>query len=201
MIESDKKIEYVKNALRSSQAYDKIIDAHNFTESQKDLLLQAVENLSLLGTDNRDELLLQEAYAILASKEHIDISTIDTTLHNDTPLVVATPHKDDLKIVKRLRRIKKKQDQIDLVMIQEYLDDKTDSIEALKSIEGIERKVNTHYISSELYLMEDWDDILNKHEKLLNDILLYKERRINIRTIFYIAMGLIVLVVVYASIK
>ena len=201
MIESDKKIEYVKSALGSSQAYDKTIDAHNFTEPQKDLLLQAVENLSLLGTDNRDELLLHEAYAILASKGHIDISTIDTTLHNDTPNAAATPHKDDLKIVKRLRRIKKKQDQIDLVMIQEYLDDKTDSIEALKSIEGIEKKVNTHFIASELYLMKDWDDILNKHEKLLNDILLYKERRINIKTIFYMAMGLIILVVVYASIK
>ncbi len=65
MFENDKKIQFVKDTLGTRQKYHEVITYHDFSDSEKNILLQAVANIH---HNEIDESLIFNAYDILVSK-------------------------------------------------------------------------------------------------------------------------------------
>ena len=99
MFENDKKIQFVKDTLASRQNYHELLLNHSFTDSEKDILLQATVNIM---HSSPDKFLIYEAYEILAAKSFKE-STKDTT--NQTTIIDS--YKPENKLNENTIRTKK----------------------------------------------------------------------------------------------
>ena len=72
MDKDNEKVQFVEEILSTREAYHEIITKYSFTDSEKDILLQATANIM---HSNIDKLLIYEAYEILAPKIQDDIAT------------------------------------------------------------------------------------------------------------------------------
>ena len=84
MAEDNEKVKFIKNTIGSREKYHEIITKYTFTDSEKDILLQATANIM---HSNIDKLLIYEAYELLVPK--IQDSSLDKkipTEANDTKI-------------------------------------------------------------------------------------------------------------------
>ena len=82
MFESDEKIQSIKDVLSTRKNYHNIITNHDFTDSEKDILLRASANIN---HSKVDKLLINQAYDILISKSIIQ-TTLSTPKSNKSPM-------------------------------------------------------------------------------------------------------------------
>ena len=115
MDKDNEKVQFVEEILSTREAYHAIITKYSFTDSEKDILLQATANIMHL---NIDKLLIYEAYEILVSK--IQDDSLDIKIESCEKV---SPSNQNIKIktYKKKEKIKYvpfwKQDGIILLLI------------------------------------------------------------------------------------